>query len=141
MYENDTVNSGTAAENRIIVHLNCLNFVGRRVLFLEGGAMLSRAGESLSEFDGVLHADSVRSLFPISIFADDSEVCGAVFVDAKEGSMLEKAIEQRKGGKYFLREQRRFVEGRSHEHALYKQWYVPSLRTVCEQFANKWWPS
>ena len=53
--------------------------------------------ESLSELGGVLHTDSVRSLFPVSIFADDSEVCGAVFVDAKEGSMLEKAIEQGKG--------------------------------------------
>lgn len=96
MYKNDTANNGTVAENRTIVHLNCLNFVGRRILFLEDGAMLSRWEESPSELGGVLHTDSVRSLFPISIFADDSEVCGAVFVDAKEGSMLEKAIEQGK---------------------------------------------
>src|SRR5271168_1017414 len=94
MYKNDTANNGTVAENRTIVHLNCLNFVGRRVLFLEDGALLSRGGESPSELGGVLRTDSVSSLFPISIFADDSEVCGAVFVDAKEGSMLGKAIEQ-----------------------------------------------
>jgi hypothetical protein len=102
MYKNDTANSGTVAENRTIVHLNCLNFVGRRGPFLEDGAVLSRGGESPSELDGVLHADSVKSLFPISIFADDPEVCGAVFVDAKEGSMLEKAIEQGERRQIFL---------------------------------------
>lgn len=125
MYKNDTANNGTVAENRTIVHLNCLNFVGRRVLFLEDGAMLSRGGESPSEL-GVLHMDSVRSLFPISIFADDSEVCGAVFVDAKEGSMLEKG--NRTGE----------MEVSSGNNAdLLKEAHMSVLYTmVCAKFAN-----
>ena len=92
MYKNDTANSGTATENKTIVHLNCSNFVGRRVAFLEVGAVLSCGGESFSELGGALHTDSVGLSFPISAFAGGSEACGTVFVDAKEGSMVENAV-------------------------------------------------
>ena len=105
MYKNDTANSGTATKNRTIVHLNCLNFDGRRVAFVEDGALLGCGGESFSELGGVLHTDSVGFSFPISVFAGNSEACGAVFVDAKEGSMVENVIEQGKRGKYCLWEQ------------------------------------